>query len=211
MRLCRKNVIIMARTEQGCVMNYIDGIISIGKTNGGYVACKDVVKKGIPSIYLSRLLKQGTLRSLARGVYILFDYPEDEIYTISLCYARAVFSRRSALYLNGIVNRQLEQIEANFPLNYNVSNIQRLQTYRTNKEQYELGQALVKTPLGHEVKSYNIERCICDLFYYDDFDIEDKSYAIKAVDKSKIDYDKLFSYAKTMKVLPQVKSVFEVI
>ncbi len=192
-------------------MNYIDKIILIGKENGGYVVGKNITSKGIPSIYLSRLSKQGVLRYLARGIYILSEYPEDEIYTLSLRYTMAVFSRRSALYLNGMSNRQLDQIEANFASNYNASNIQRIKAYRIDKELYELGQTCVKTPLGHEVKSYNVERCICDLFYYDDFDIEDKAYAIRAIDKSKIDYDKLFFYAKNMKVLSQVKSVFEVI
>lgn len=189
----------------------INNIIKIGKSNGGYVTSCEVNENKIPTAYLSRMTAEKTLRKLSYGIYILDGYPEDEIYTVSLRYTRAVFARYTALYLNGMTNRQIERIEANFPAAYNTSKVQNIKCYKPCRELYELGISKVKTPLGHEVKSYNIERCICDLFYYDDFDIEDKSYAIKTLDKSKIDYDKLFSHAKIMKVLPQVKSVFEVI
>lgn len=192
-------------------MNYIDKILSIGKANGGYVRGKDLSERGIPRVYLSRLNKRDVLRCLAQGIYILSDYVEDEIYTFALRYSKASFSRYTAMYLNGLTNRQLECIQANFPVTYNTTKIQGIKCYQPCKQLYELGQATVTTPLGHMVKSYNIERCICDLFYFDEFDIEDKSYAVKVIDKSRLDYDKLFSYAETMKVLPQVKSVFEVI
>lgn len=193
------------------ILNNINKIIEIGKTCGGYVIGKAIAARGISTVYLSRMLKSGALTRLAPGIYLLNGYPEDEFYTVSLRYAEAVFSHRTAMYLNELTNRQCEYIEVNFPINYNNAHIEKVKFYRMRKEILDLGKITVKTPLGHEVKSYNIERCICDLFYYDDFDIEDKSYAIKVVDKSKIDYDKLFSYAKIMQVLPQVKSIFEVI
>lgn len=192
-------------------MNYTDAIIEIGKANGGYIIGKQIRERNIPSIYLTRMKRQGVVRSVAYGVSLLSDFPEDEFFTYALCYERAVYSRHTALYLNGMSNRQLEFIEANFPANYNIANIQGVRGYRTSEELYELGKSIVITLLGHEVNSYNIERCICDLFYYDDFDIEEKSFAIKSLDKSKLNYDRLFTYAKQMKVLPQVKSVFEVI
>lgn len=189
----------------------IDKIILIGKLNGGYITSREVNESGIPTVYLSRMTNDKILYKVSYGIYLLNGYPEDEIYTISLRYNKAVFARHTALYLNGMTNRQIERIEANFPAAYNTSKVQTVKCYKPCRELYALGLTVTKTPLGHEVRSYNIERCICDLFYYDDFDIEEKSYAIKIVDKNKIDYDKLFSYAKTMKVLPQVKSVFEVI
>ncbi len=189
----------------------VDEIIKIGEINDGYITSREVNARGIPTVYLSRMVTDRIINKLSYGIYILNGYPEDEIYTAALRYNRAVFSRRTALYLNGITNRQFECIEANFPAKYNTSKVQGMKCYKPCDELYELGKVLAVTPLGHAVKSYSIERCICDLFYYDDFDIEDKSYAIKAIDKNKINYDKLFSYAKIMRVLPQVKSVFEVI
>lgn len=192
-------------------MEYINKIIKRGEANGGYVLGWEIEEGTNPRVYLARMVKQGILSNLSQGIYLLSGYLEDEIYTYALRYNRAVFSRHTALYLNGMMNRQLEYVEANFPRNYNTARICEIKCYRTSDELYELGETVAITPLGHKVNSYNIERCICDLFYYDDFDIEEKSFAIKSVDKSKLNYDRLFAYAKKMKVLSQVKSVFEVI
>lgn len=189
----------------------IEKIIQIGKADAGYVTSREATAKGISTVYLARMVADKMLRKLSYGIYILDGYPEDEIYTVGLRYNRAVFARRTALYLNAMTNRQLECIEANFPAKYNSSKIRGIKCYKPCAELYELGQVSTATPLGHTVKSYNIERCVCDLFYYADFDIEDKSYAIRSIGKSKMDFDKLFAYAKAMKVLPQVKSIFEVL
>lgn len=192
-------------------MHYIEKIIEIGKCDGGYVTSRSVKEKGIPTVYLTRMVHNGMLRKLADGIYILPGYIDDELYTCALRYGRAVFSRHTALYLNGITNRQLECIEANFPSKYNTTKIDGIKCYRVCKDLYELGKVAAMTAFRHAVYIYNIERCICDLFYYDDFDVEEKAYIIRSVDKREIDYDKLFTYAKRMKVLQQVKSVFEVL
>ncbi len=192
-------------------MHYIDEIIKMGQTDGGYVISRNVKEIGIPTVYLTRMVDRGMLNKIADGIYILPRYIEDEFYTCFLRYERAVFSRRTALYLNGITNTQLKCIEANFPADYNTMKIKGIKCYRTSKSLYELGQSQAITAFRHIVHTYDIERCICDLFYYDDFDVEEKGYVIRCVDKSKIEYDKLFAYAKQMKVLPQVKSVFEVL
>ncbi len=189
----------------------LDNIITIGKANNGYITSKEIIEKGIPTVYLSRMLAAKTLNRLSYGIYILKGYPEDELYTLGLRYNRAVFARHTALYLNGMSNRQMERIEANFPSTYNTTKIRNLKCYHPNDQLYRLGMVTISTSMDHKVKTYNVERCICDLFYYDDFDVEDKVYAIKTVDKNKIDYDKLFYYAQKMNVLLQVKSVFEVI
>ncbi len=186
-------------------------IIKWGKAHGGYVVCRELPNISGVRMSLSRMVKRDAANRLAQGIYLLSGYPEDEFYTLSLIYEKGVFSRHTALYINGISNRQLEYIEANFPRNYNTMQITNIKCHRVSDEIYWLGQTIVATPLGHNVKAYNVERCICDLFYYDDFDIEEKSFVVKAADKTKLDYDKLFAYAKQMKVLPQVKSVFEVL
>lgn len=192
-------------------MRYADQIMQIGISNGGYVTCYEVIAHGIPTVYLTRMIRDKVLTKLTNGVYLLDGYVEDETYTFFLQYKKAVFSRRTALYLNDMTNRRLEYIEANFPSNYNTAKISALRCHRVAGQLYEMGKTVVSTPFGHKVNSYNCERCICDLFYYDDFDIEEKSYAIKSVEKTKIDYDKMFAYAKQMKVLAQVKSVLEVL
>ena len=192
-------------------MNYKEKIIGIGHSNNGYITVDWVRKFNIPTIYLSRLVAAKEISRLYNGIYLLNGYQEDEFYTNSLRYENVVFSRRTALYLNGLTNRQLEIVEGNFPKNYNTSRITNMKCYRVNEPIYSLGKTEIKTPFGNIVKTYDKERCICNLFLYDDFDNEEKSFAVKSYKASGVDYDKLFEYADTLGVYTQIKSIFEVI
>lgn len=192
-------------------MKYKEKIINLGQKNNGYITFDFVKKLNIPTIYISRLEKTGEITKLCTGIYLLNGFAEDEFYTNSLHYSNAVFSKRSALYLNGLTNRQLEVIQANFPKEYNTSKIITMQCSRVNQLLYSLGKMEIKTPFGNTVKTYDKERCICDLFLYDDFDSEEKTFTIKSYKESDVDYDKLFDYAEKLGVHIQIKSVFEVL
>jgi hypothetical protein len=157
------------------------------------------------------MVQKGELKKLASGIYLLAGFVEDEFYTAGLRFGCAVFSRRTALYLNGLTNRQLEGIEMNFPSNYNTTGIEKIKCYRVMGRTFEVGIGEAETPSGNIVKCYDKERCICDLFYYDDSDTEEKTFAIKAYKKSGADFDKLFDYAEKLGVLVQIKSIFEVL
>lgn len=192
-------------------MSYKERILDVGLSNHGYITLDSIRKQNIPTIYLSRLEKAKEITRLCKGIYLLNGYQEDKFYTNSLYFSNAVFSRRSALYLNGLTNRQLETIEANFPYNQNTSRIITMKCYRVNETLYSLGKTEVKTPFDNIVKTYDKERCICNLFLFDNFDNEEKSFAVKAYKACGIDYDKLFEYADKLGVYTQIKSIFEVI
>lgn len=193
-------------------MTYSDKVKQIGKSNGGYITYGDALEVGIPSSILSRMAKEGKLNRIAAGIYILPGYLEDDFYTLSIRYKSAVFARKTALYLWNLSNERLSIIEANFPSHFNTSRLNNVLCHYPCKRLYDLGQCEVMTPFGHKIKAYDIERCLCDLFfYYDDFDAEGRAYVIKNVDKSKIDIDKLLFYAKELKVLREIKTALEII
>ena len=52
-------------------------IRNIIKSNRGFLTRKDIVKRGIPSIYLSRYVKKHGLRQIARGFYATKDWIVD--------------------------------------------------------------------------------------------------------------------------------------
>ncbi len=157
------------------------------------------------------MLNEGLIQKLDNGIYILNDYFDDEFYTFSLKYSKLIFSRTSALYLNGLYNKQLEYLEANFPYSYNVSKIKGLCCHQICSSKYDLGVIEIQTPAGNIVKTYDKERCICDLYLYDDLDNERIRYAISEYKRQGINHDKLFEYAKKLGIYDKIKAIFEVI
>lgn len=193
-------------------MSYREKVIRMASENGGYLILREAVKAGIPTAILSRMAKEKEIERVAPGIYLLPEYLDDELYEISCRYQSLAFCRGTALYLQGLSNRTLERIEANFPSHFNASRLERVVCHYPNERIYRLGLTKVKTPFGHEVKGYNVERCLCDLFYFgDDFDSEERAHALRSADKEKIDYPRLLSYAEELKVERQIKALMEVI
>ena len=174
-------------------MIYINSIYNLGQKNNGYITNKMLQDNNIPTIYLTRLFKQGKIEKVEHGIYMLKDYFEDDFYTLSLKYSRLVFSKKTALYLNGLTNQQLEYFEADFPSGYNISNVKNVKSYVVSNKKYNLGISEVITPLGNKVKCYNKERCICDLFIHEKNDIEEIKYIIYKYKELGIDYDLLYT------------------
>lgn len=192
-------------------MNYEEKILDIVINNKGHTNNGQIKEKGIPTIYLTRLVNKGLLLRVERGIYVLPNIIEDEFYINSLKYNNIVYSRKTALYLNNLSNKSIRSMDANVPINYSNTSIKTVKIYRVNSVTYQTGITKVVTPYGNEVKAYDKERCICDLFVLDIYDSEEIRFAINEYRKERIDYEKLYNYASTLKVLDKVKSIFEVL
>lgn len=192
-------------------MTYKQQLLNLMNKNNGYVTNKMVKDNNIPTIYLTRLLNTNTINRVSRGIYVIPSLLKDEFFILSLQYNRVVYSDRTALYLNNMLNRSITKIEGNFPIDYNTNKIIGLKPNRVVDPIYKTGISLVETPYGNKVKSYNKERCICNLFISSNYDTDEIKFAIDIFRKSKIDYEKLYTYAKALNVYDEVHNIFEVI
>ena len=121
----------------------------------------------------------------------------------------------SALYLHGLTDKVVTDINVTAPQGYNPSRkkmdnivIQRI----SNNEIYNLGIVEVKTMFGNIIKVYDEERTIGDLIKYrNKYDSETFIKAIKLYVKRSNNQLKLFKYARIMKIEKQVFEVMEVI
>jgi len=52
-------------------MTYEDKILKILEENNGHISRKTIVDMGIPTIYLTRLVNQGRIERVDRGIYIM--------------------------------------------------------------------------------------------------------------------------------------------
>ncbi|NBL01065.1 MAG: hypothetical protein EOM50_24330 [Erysipelotrichia bacterium] len=145
--MCHLNVIIKARKQQRrCFyMNYTETIIDYMSKNQGYITNKTVKKMGIPTIYLTRMVKNKEVNRVDRGIYVLPHVFEDVLYTYYLKYQKLIYTGNTALVLNGMSNRSLRNIEANVRYNYNTHRITEIDVYRVNDTVYNLGKVFIET------------------------------------------------------------------
>lgn len=187
-------------------------IITIANANNGYLYSKIIKEYNIQSSLIGRLQKEGTISKVDRGIYITNQGIEDELFINSIKYSRIVYSGETALFLNGLSNKQTLNYEFSIPYGTCTPKIIGYSVKYVRKKTFQLGIIEVTTPFGNKVRCYDKERCICDLFIrQDSYDYEDRIYAINEYRKYYLNIKKLYNYAKELGVYTEISNVFEVI
>ena len=187
-----------------------EDIIKLANENNGYLYGAIIKEHRIPRAYVCRLHKQGKLHRVASGIYITENGVEDVFFIQRLRFGSLVFSGDTALFLNGLSNRQSPDYEASFPYGTSLPKIEGFRIRQSRKTSFALGVTEVETPFGNHVRAYDKERCICDLFLHpDEYDSEERAYAIHEYRKRFLNLEKLYSYAKEFGALEKIKGVFE--
>ena len=165
-------------------------------------------------MYLSKMVEKNIIERIERGIYVTKDYEYDEYYLFQLKYPKTVFSYNTALYFYKMTERTPIKMDVSISKNYNPHRFKDIvNVYRINNELFELGIVYKKSPQGMEVRTYNLERTICDIIKdKDSIDIEIRNKAIKkAIKSKKFNASKMFEYAKKMNIYDKVKNYMEAI
>ena len=187
-------------------------IIEIANLNNGYIYKELMKKYDIDYTYVSRLAKKGFLKKIYSGIYVTSNCVEDIFFINSIRFSRIVYSGDTAIFLNGLSNKQFPEYEAMVPYGTNIPKIDNFSIKQSRKQLFYLGITEIETPFGNKVKCYDKERCICDLFIRPEhYDFEDRIYAINEYKTYYLDFDKLYDYAKQLGIIDIIKSVFEVV
>lgn len=187
-------------------------IMKLVNQNNGYLYSKIIKENWIYTSSISRLEKEGLLTKIARGIYISQLGVEDEFFINSIKYTIIVYSGETALFLNGLSNKQYPIKEFTIPYGTCAPLIDGFITKYSRKSTFNFGIININTPFGNPVKTYDKERCICDLFIRPDFyNYEDRVFAINEYKNKYLDLKKLYDYAKKLGVFEKVHNVFEVI
>ncbi len=217
MEFRKKQLVAFALTKlynvnvKGTNMNKLE-ILKLIDDNNGYLTSQLIKKHNIETVYITRLVKENKLFKLARGIYISSKGIEDFLYINSLLHSNLIYSGDTALFLNGLSNKQVPEYEAMVKYGMFVPTIDNMKIYCTRKNTYSLGIIEIETMFGNKVKCYDKERCICDLFLRPDhYDYEDRTYAINEYNNYYLNIKKLYEYASKLGVYNEVKNVYEVI
>lgn len=191
----------------------IEFIKELMKMNNGYITSKQLSSVGVHRMYLNIMKDKGMIEKVGNGIYIDPNKIEDSYYILSLELPNIIYSHMTALYFHGISikapNDKYDITVTNNYFNYKMKNHN---VFYVDKAVYELGLVEVKTPMGNIVKTYDMERCICDLFRSKNrMDSEHMKYSVREYLKRKDkDLSKLSIYAEKLGIKDKVMEYMEI-
>ena len=185
------------------------------KDNDGYLFSAQVAEEDISKTYLAKFVKEKNLEKVAHGVYVEEDVWPDELYILQRSNPKIIYSGETALYLHLLIEREYSDIYVTVPAKHNSSRLRKrgIQVHQERDEVFELGVIELKTNWGHKVRTYDKERCICDLVKnrgkteVQNFQTAMKSY-MNGKDKN---LSRLMAYAEKMKIRDEVMKYAEVL
>lgn len=182
-------------------------IKSFMDSNNGYVTSKMVTDLGIHRMYLNIMCEKGIVEKVGKGIYIDSKKYEDSYFVFSLENPNITFSHMTALYFYGLSIKTPGSIYDITIFNkYHNPKIKSHNIFYVSKDINSLGLTETTTPTGNNVKTYDIERCICDIIRSRKrMDIEHVKYSVKEYIKRKDkDLIKLSDYAEKMGIKAEV-------
>ncbi|MDR2302551.1 MAG: type IV toxin-antitoxin system AbiEi family antitoxin domain-containing protein [Deltaproteobacteria bacterium] len=131
----------------------------------GIISAKQGKQAGLSYMKLSRLVKQGKLERVARGVYESMDEPDDILYVEQLRRPKIVYSHSTALYLHDLTDHDNVSITVTVPAGYNTMGLLKegFKAFSVKREMYESDIIELPTNSGHLVRVYGLERTIVDV------------------------------------------------
>lgn len=181
----------------------------------GTILTSDLNLYEIPRAYLQMFVSEGLLEKVERGVYVSVNAIEDEMYAMQTKYSKLIYSHETALYLHGLSDRTPFEDSASVPSGYKVvgSVAHRFKIYYIKKDLHQMGVETVKSTHGNPIRTYTIERTICDIIRSRNrIDVQILNDSLKRFIKLKtVDYSILMDYAKKLKVESILKNYLEVL
>lgn len=196
-------------------MGATEEIIRMAKENNGTVTTAMVVAAGFSRGNIKYLVDKGMIEKSARGIYILPEVWDDEIFNLQNRFKRGIYSHETALFLWDLTDRTPNRYHMTFPTNYNLTNPkeENVQCVQCAEVLYELGIADVMTPGGNSVRAYSVERTLCDILRpRSRVDIQVVAEAFKRY-ANRLDKNipALSEYGKILKVETKLRAYLEVL
>ena len=191
---------------------FLDQLI---EQKNGVIHISDVLAADISKTYFYDYAREQGLRKAGHGVYQTEDVWEDPFALLQSRCSQAIFSHDTALYFHDLTDREPMYLSVTVRTGYNPHRINKDGTivYSIKEELHDLGIMDTKTPYGNTVKTYDVERTICDIIRSRSrLETDMVLNAIKqyAVRKEK-DLGQLMKYAKALRVEKAVRGYMEVL
>lgn len=183
-------------------------------SENGIITSAQVTEAGLHCNSLQQLVKDGEIYRFGRGLYVRRNSWEDDFYLLQKKYRRGIYSHDTALYLLGYSDRTPAKYTMTFPKGYNAPSLKQetIIIKRVVPENYEFGQIQIKSPAGNLIRTYDLERTLCDILRGNGSDIQIITDAMKRYAASgEKNIHKLMQYAERLRVRPKVLRYLEVL
>lgn len=180
----------------------------------GVITSAQVTEAGLHRNSLQQLVKDGEIYRFGRGLYVRRNSWEDDFFLLQKKYGRGIYSHDTALYLLGYSDRTPAKYTMTFPKGYNAPSLKQetIIIKRVVPENYEFGQIQIKSPAGNLIRTYDLERTLCDILRGNGSDIQIINDAMKRYAASgEKNIHKLMQYAERLRVRPKVLRYLEVL
>ena len=201
--------------EKVTIVGATEEIIKMAKENNGTVTTAMVVAAGISRGNIKYLVDKGMIEKSARGVYVLPEMWDDEIFNLLSRFKRGIYSHETAQFLLDLTDRTPNRYYMTFPTNYNLTKPkeENIRCTQCKEALYELGITEVITPGGNTVRAYGVERTLCDVLRSrSQVDIQVVAEAFKRyATRTDKNIPILSEYAKKLKVEQRLRAYLEVL
>ncbi len=178
---------------------------------------KEAERLGIQRYQLAELVNKGKLERVKNGVYKKLGDINDDFALISFNNENIIFSFHTALFLLDLVDRMPNVYHISVPQGYNIGHIKKqiknIKVHYVNRDRFNIGVSNAVTLFGNQVKTYNAERCICDIIAKRK-DV-DKQVFVSAITRyfssKERNTRKLIKYSKMLGVEMEVRKYMEVL
>ena len=191
---------------------FIDTIKQIMNANNGMLSTRMIEPLNINRQYLSIMEKNHEIEKVSRGIYLSPNAYEDSYYSFQQKYKKAIFSHMNALYFYGMTEEFPYNYTVTVPQSYHVDGVnEKSNVFYVSDDVYELGTVEVETPNGNKVRTYDKERCICDIIRSKGrMDSEQVKKTIKQYMQCRDkDIAKLSEYSKKMEIDEKVMEILD--
>jgi len=195
-------------------MDYKKQIEKYLEKSGGIITASYCRSKKIPTVYLSRLVREGDLLRAAEGLYISEEGMYDDYYYFQYRFKKVVFSYETALHLLGVTDKIPQGMDVTVYYSYKFNEVPTtVNIHYINKEIHGLGVVETRTMFNNPVRVYSYERTLCDFIAHEDkMDREVYIKLIRSYAKyAKRDIHALYEIATRMGIDKEVKTLMEVV
>ncbi|MBI9096754.1 MAG: type IV toxin-antitoxin system AbiEi family antitoxin domain-containing protein [Sphaerochaeta sp.] len=195
-------------------MNYKKQIEQYLEKSGGIITASYCRSKKIPTVYLSRLVREGSLLRVSEGFYISEEGMYDDYYFFQYRFKKVVFSYETALHLLGVTDKIPQGMDVTVHYSYKFNEVPiGVNIHYVNKGIQDLGVVEARTMFNNPVRIYSYERTLCDFIAHKDkMDIEVYIKLIRSYSKyAKRDLHALYEIATRMGIDKEVKALMEVV
>lgn len=195
-------------------VDYQDRILACIDARKGVITASHCREQGVPTVYLTRMVRDGRLTRLARGLYGVPDGEYDEFFILQHRFKKTVFSYETALILLGQTDKIPDGIDITVENSYKINNPpRRLSINYVSPDIFRKGITCVLTSYGNPVKIYGYERIVCDFIAHKK-NIDPETYVKTIQGYAKYrnkDIHLLWTIARAMRIENRVRDIMEIV